>query len=132
MSADTATDTGMDQPDLPDLLRVVREYLEHIQGQVPDHERYHALCCAYLLAVAEREITQGRPLVAASTARLGGYLGLPPQSGSVTRALAEALRSGHLDADWDGAFAQVLAQVIDKVRISRPEHLHPMHREASS
>lgn len=132
MIPDTTPDTGMDQPALPDLLGVVREYLERIQGQVPDHERYHALCCAYLLAIAERELTQGRALAAASAARIGGYLGLPPQAGAVNRALAEALRSGRLDADWEGAFAQVLAQVIDKVRISKPEHLHAMHRENST
>lgn len=129
MTAHSETDTGMDQPYLPDLLRVVREYLEHIQGQVPDHERYHALCCAYLLAIAEREVTQGKALAGASNARVAAFLGISPQSESATRALADALRSGRLDADWDGAFALVLAQVIDKVRISKPEHLHAMHRE---
>jgi hypothetical protein len=121
----------MDQPALPDLLRVVREYLEHVQDQVPDRERYHALCCAYLLAVAEREVTQGRALADASAARIAGYLGMPP-GGGASRALADALRAGRLDEDWDGAFALVLAQVVDKVRISRPDYLDPMHREAST
>lgn len=123
---------SQDLPTLTDLLRVVREFIEEVKDTVPDKDRYHALCCIHLLSIAEREIAQGAHLDAEAAGALGAFLGERHDPAAASRALAQGLRAGHFDARWDEVAPLVLRTVIDKVRVVKPDHLHPMHREESA
>lgn len=120
-----------DQPGFGEILRIVREYLESIVDKVPDEDRYHAMCCAYLMTVAEREhAVDGADAVSLkqrADALLDACLPYPASVG----LLAQRIREGACDTRWDDTFALVLAQVVNKVRVSKPEHLHQLHRESA-
>lgn len=110
-----------DQPDVSEILRTVKEFVDDITEQLGGQERYHAMCASYLLAVAGRELALGPTLDANERSAAGAF---PDEAAE----LSARLRSGELDAQWDAAFALVLDHVIHKVRISKPEHLHPLHQ----
>ena len=120
---------SQDLPALTDLLRVVREFIEEVTDTVPEKDRYHALCCVHLLAIAEREIARGADLDAAAAEALNAFLGETLGPAQASRNLAEGLRQGRFDARWEVVAPLVLRTVIDKVKIVKPDHLHPMHRE---
>ena len=120
-----------DLPLLPDILRVVRDYLDSIKDAVPEKDRYHAICCSHLLSIAEREVTQGPSFDAEEVTALNRFLGKTLSLDKATREFAHGLRAGTLDAQWETVSALVLQSVIDKVMITKPDHLHPMHREES-
>lgn len=116
-------------PGLPDILREVRAFIEAVTPVVPEQDRYHAMCCSYLLAVAERELTVGAAAEAemqAARETLSKVSGIPFSS---EEELAICLREGKLDADWETALQSVLRQVIAHVRVSKPTHLDPIHQE---
>ncbi len=118
-----------DLPSLPDILRVVRDYLDSIKDAVPEQDRYHAICCSHLLSIAEREVTQGAGFDTEEAAALNGFLGKTLRLEEATLELTQGLRTGALDTQWEAVSALVLQSVIDKVMITKPDHLHPMHRE---
>jgi Domain of unknown function (DUF6285) len=118
-----------DQPGIAEILRVVREYLDKIVERVPIEDRYHAMCCQYLMTVAEREIAAESRDSDDFKARLDAFLGQTMPVSDAIRELANRIRTGQCDSTWDDTFSLVLDQVISKVRVSKPEHLDPMHRE---
>lgn len=122
---------SQDLPALPDILRVVREFLEKIKDSVPDQERYYAMCCSYLLAVAEREVINGATLDAEESNALSAFLGMPLNAAEACVELARGLRAGRFDTDWEQVSALVMRHVVDKVKISKPEHLDAMHQGES-
>ena len=113
-----------DQPGVEEILVTVREFIEDITEKLEGIDRYHAMCASYLLSVAQREVTQGAAVDASDAAALAG---LPQDAGE----LASRLRQGEFDAQWDTLLPRMLEHVINKVRISKPEHLHPMHQRPS-
>ncbi len=120
---------SQDLPQLTELVRTVREFVDDITDRVPDKDRYHAMCASYLLAVAERELGAGAALNAAEEERLAAFCGKPVILPEAYNELAQAIRVGRHDANWDETFALVFAHVSNKVRVSKPEHLDAMHRE---
>jgi hypothetical protein len=90
------------------------------------------MCCSYLLAVAERELT----LVEAAEAEMQtARAALAEVSGTSLPGeveLAASLRQGRLDAHWDAALESVLRQVVARVKVSKPTHLDPLHQERMS
>jgi len=90
------------------------------------------MCCSYLLAVAERELTRGEAAereMQQARAALAEVSGMPLASDG---ELAARLREGRLDAHWDAALESVLRQVVARVRVSKPTHLDPLHQERVS
>ena len=124
------TAMSQDLPDLPDILRTVREYLEGIAGAVPEHERYHALCCIHLLSIAEREAIAPASIEAAELKSISAFLGAPVAAERAFGTLSETIRSGRTDARWDAAFDLVMQQVVNKVSVTKPDHLAPVHRRS--
>lgn len=110
-----------DQPGIAEILLTVQEFIDEITDQLQGQDRYHALCASYLLAVAQREVALG-PIVDAEEA--AALSDLPDDAA----LFAQRLRSGELDDQWEALAPRVLQHVINKVRISRPDHLDPMHR----
>lgn len=121
---------SQDLPDLPDILRTVREYLEGIADAVPDRERYHALCCIHLLSIAEREVTAPAAIEAAELKSISAFLGESVEAEHALSTLAHRIRSGHTDARWEAAFDLVMQQVVNKVSVTKPEHLALVHRRS--
>jgi len=119
-------------PNLSDILSEVRAFIEAITPTVEEKDRYHAMCCSYLLAVAERELT----LVEAAEAEMQtARAALAEVSGTSLPGeveLAACLRQGRLDAHWDAALESVLRQVVARVKVSKPTHLDPLHQERMS
>ena len=98
------------RPDSADLLRTVAEFLTGLGPRLDSGDRYTALVCTHILTMVSRELS-----------------GVPPTV--VDEApLAEAIRAGARDATWDETFAEVLGQVIGRVRLVKPEHLAGKHR----
>jgi hypothetical protein len=117
-----------DQPDIPEILRSVREFITEISDGLDDQQRYHALCANYLLTIVEREVALGRGMDEAAEARLQAFLGATVPLPELSARLCAAIRSGECDTRWDETVALVMDQVIAKVRVTKPDHLDPMHR----
>lgn len=119
---------SQDLPSFPEIIRTVREFIEEITDELQDQDRYHALCAVHLLNIADRELGLGATLDAQEHRRLESFL---ERSGTLTElyaTLGAEIRAGHCDQRWDEAFDLVLAHVIGKVRVTKPEHLDTMHR----
>lgn len=116
-------------PGLPDILREVRAFIDAVTPVVPEQDRYHAMCCSYLLAVAERELTLGAAAEAemqAARETLSEVSGIPCANET---ELANCLREGKLDTHWEAALQSVLLQVVAHVKVSKPTHLDSVHQE---
>jgi len=119
---------SQDLPRLPDLLRTVREFVDEITPQLDGRDRYHAMCAAYLLDVVQRELALGPRLDAEEKSMLAHFIGMDTDLEHGYATLARAIRSGSLDERWDQLMTLLLHHVVDKVRVTKPDHLHPMHR----
>lgn len=122
---------SQDLPKLPELLRTVQEFVDEITPQLEGRDKYHAMCASYLLDIVGRELELGPRLDADEKSLLARFIDMEPEleleQGYAT--LARAIRSGSLDARWDELMSLLMQHVINKVRVTKPEHLHPMHRE---
>jgi hypothetical protein len=65
-------------------------------------------------------------------ARLSAFLNKDGSLADLTEELCADIRAGRYDSKWDETLDLVLAQTVDKVRIVRPGHLVPEHRDAQS
>lgn len=98
------------RPDAAELARAVARFLKALEPKLDDGDRYQALVCGHLLAMIARE-SEGAPLADEDEA-----------------ALAAAIRSGARDGDWEATFESVLARTIERLRVTKPDHLAPEHR----
>ena len=119
-------------PNLSDILSEVRAFIEAITPTVEEKDRYHAMCCSYLLAVAERELTLGEAAEAEMQTARAALAEVSGTSLPGEVELAACLRQGRLDAHWDAALESVLRQVVARVKVSKPTHLDPLHQERMS
>jgi hypothetical protein len=119
---------SQDRPAIDDLLASVEQLLGECAPKLEGELRYHAQVAAYLLQICRREIRLAPGFDAAEADALTGFLGRRAPLDELERGLAEAIRAGGCDGQWQAALDLVLAQTIDKVRIVRPGHLAPEHR----
>ncbi|MGD9984316.1 MAG: DUF6285 domain-containing protein [Porticoccaceae bacterium] len=119
-----------DGPDIPEILKTVAEFINGVAGRSSGSERYNALCAVFLLKVVERELAAGTLAAQRQIRELARLTGEEPSMTEPYAAFCASARAGKLDAQWDDVMAFALRQVIDKVRITNPGYLEPMHREA--
>ena len=119
-----------DAPSIDELLVTVREFVQEITPQLDGRDRYHAQCAVYLLDIVRRELGADATDETVEQAMLARYLGDGATGAAGLAALAAEIRSGRLDARFDELLADLTRQVVGKVRITRPDQLHPMHRES--
>ena len=119
-----------DGPDIPEILKTVAEFINGVAGRSSGSERYNALCAVFLLKVVERELGAGTLAAQRQIRELARLTGEEPSVTEPYAAFCASARAGKLDAQWDDVMAFALRQVIDKVRITNPDYLEPMHREA--
>lgn len=122
-----------DQPDLPEILRTVREFVADIGGRLDGLDRYHALCVQQLLDVGLREIREWSPAETAGDAVLRGLGDSPADApiGTVVTDLCRAIRAGRFDDDLDSLREALMIHVIEKVNVTNPAVLAPEHRRTS-
>jgi aminoglycoside phosphotransferase (APT) family kinase protein len=105
------------RPTAAELVEAVGEYLNDVMERSEGGARFEARVARNALAIAERELRLGPALADAHAARLAalGFTG--------DAALAAALRSGELDAEWE-AIARVLAgSARDQLLVANPSYL---------
>ena len=116
LAADGPT-TPFGRPTAAELVEAVGEYLNDVMERSEGGARFEARIARNALAIAERELRFGPALADAHAARLAG-LGFTDDA-----ALAAALRSGELDAEWE-AIARVLAgSARDQLLVANPSYL---------
>jgi hypothetical protein len=104
-------------PPLDDLLVTVRDFLMDIRQELDGARRYHAQVAAYLLEIALREL-QDR----------GGEAAVENDFGADMERFRLAIRSGAFDARDAALRSALLRDAIAAVAMTRPDHLHPDHR----
>ena len=119
-----------DWPDVPEMVRTAREFIEAVTPQLKGLERYHALCAAYLLEIVLRELGEWQPLETADDARLRDLAGAGPAvpRATLTARLAARIRAGEFDQRMDELLAALTAHVVAKAAISKPGYLDDEHR----
>lgn len=116
-----------DVPSAAELLEAVREFLESdVLPAVEGRIRFHVRVAANVVAMVGRELVLGPRQAADHAARLS-RLGVTDEA-----QLAEAIRSGSLDARLDEVRAVVRATVADKLAVANPGYLRPPDRNTSS
>lgn len=120
-----------DWPDLPDLLTTVREFLQAVGPRLDVQDRYHALCCVYLLEIAARELGEWQHVDGADEARLRALVNngdalLPAEA---VRELCTDIRAGRHDDRLEDLLEVMLEHVRHKVAVSRPDHLKQDERQ---
>lgn len=122
-----------DQPDLPEILRTVREFVADIGARLDGLDRYHALCVQQLLDVGLREIQEWSPAETAGDAVLRTLGDSPADApiGTVVTDLCRAIRAGRFDDDLDSLREALMIHVIEKVNVTNPAVLAPEHRRTS-
>lgn len=118
-----------DRPDILEILATVAEFARGVASNSEGGERYDALCAAFLLEVARRELIKGDAPALRQRGRLAALTGVPALAGNPYANFCKLVRAGRLDSEWTQVFDFALAQVIDKVAVTNPDYLAPMHRE---
>lgn len=113
-----------DSPDVPELLRTAHEFVVRITGGLEGQDRYHAMCTAFLLEIAMRELEEWQPMPTADDKRLRDLLGDPERPREKLAAdLCAAIRAGKFDDDMPALLDQLIRHVESKVRVAKPSYL---------
>jgi len=116
-----------DIPSAAELLDAVRGFLEsEVLPVTEGRVRFHVRVAANVLGTVAREIALG-PEQAAAHARRLESLGVHSDA-----ELADAIRSGALDARWEQVRAVVSATVRDKLAVVNPGYLGTAQGEDES
>jgi hypothetical protein len=112
------------RPDAAALLAVLRQYLEtDLPPLLPDYHKFQLRIAGRLLAMLEREVTEGVAMDAAELERLRQLLGRDGSLADLNTMLAQAIRDGAMDLD-DAALQNYLRQSLaDALRINNPKWL---------
>jgi aminoglycoside phosphotransferase (APT) family kinase protein len=105
------------RPTAAELVEAVGEYFDDVMEDSEGGARFEARVARNALAIAERELRLGPALAEAHVARLGA-LGFSDDA-----ALAAALRSGRLDAEWEPIAGVLAASARDQLLVANPSYL---------
>lgn len=113
-----------DPPDLPEILRTVREFVHDLVPRLEGLDRYHALCARHLLDIASRELTaEWRHETSADDRRLQAFLGSSAVGEALLGEFCARIAAGAYDGDLESLHEVLLAHVTGKVQVTRPGHL---------
>lgn len=120
-----------DTPELAEILRTVHEFIRGVMPRLSGMDRYQALCSQNLMEIALRELDEWRPLETADDERLRRLceVGSEVSRDTLAARLAARIAAGDFDGRMDELEQQLLAHTVAKVRVSRPQHLAPEHRQ---
>jgi hypothetical protein len=121
---------SQDRPSINDILLTVQKFLDDTGPTMSGEAKYHAQVSSYLLGICERELRLAGDYDRKEAAQLSAFLDSKKSLGEMTGELCRNIRAGKYDKDWDRVLNMVLEQTIDKVKVVKPRHLAPMHRDA--
>jgi hypothetical protein len=121
---------SQDRPSINDILLTVQKFLDDTGPQLEGEAKYHAQVSSYLLGICERELRLAGEFDRKEAAQLAEFLGATAPLGEMTAEFCRNIRAGKYDDKWDETLALILDQTIDKVKVVKPRHLAPMHRDA--
>jgi len=114
-----------DPPNVSELLLTVREYIEQLLPDLNRQDKYHGLCCTYLLDVVMREL-EGLPNIDdQNNNRLKALLNNKDElsEAEIMSGLCASMRRGDQDGNLDQLLVLLTNHVSEKVRVSNPDHL---------
>jgi hypothetical protein len=107
-----------DRPTAAELVEAVRQFLEsEVLGVTEGRVQFHTRVAVNVLAMVERELTEGPTMASAHRRRLDA-LGFADDE-----ALALAIRDGQVDDRRDEVFVALYETVVEKVRVANPNYL---------
>ena len=121
---------SQDRPDAHEVLRTVREFVDSMRPKLAGEDQFHAIVASFLLSVIEREMRLAPAFDAREHRELADVTGSDAPLAELQRTLCKGIRAGGYDDRFDELLAMVLEQTANKVRVVRPDHLDPGHREA--
>jgi uncharacterized protein DUF6285 len=121
---------SQDRPSINDILLTVQKFLDDTGPKLQGEAKYHAQVSSYLLGICERELRLAGDFDRKEATQLTEFLGSGASLDAMTGELCANIRAGKYDKDWDQVLNMVLEQTIDKVKVVKPGHLAPMHRDA--
>jgi hypothetical protein len=114
-------------PSAPDLLAVVREFLENDilpAAGLDDDKRFNVRVAVNLLATVEREVRQGPQADAAEAARLALLVGEGSTITEKNQLLARAIRESATAANDPQLLDHLRRTLADTLRINNPKWLN--------
>lgn len=120
---------SQDRPSINDILLTVKKFLDDTGPKLEGEAKYHAQVSSYLLSICERELRLAGDFDRKEAAQLSAFLGAEAPLAAMTAEFCANIRAGKYDGNWDETLQLVLQQTIDKVKVVKPGHLAPMHRD---
>ena len=119
---------SQDNPSIEEILTTVKEFAQGVAQRSTGAERYDALCAAFLMGVVQRELNLGAQQDDGQLNQLQDLLATDGTLTELYRQFANNVRKGNYDTDWQSAFDFAFKQVVDKVKVTNPDHLEEEHR----
>ncbi|HYM33279.1 MAG TPA: DUF6285 domain-containing protein [Candidatus Cybelea sp.] len=114
----------MSLPPAPDMLAVIREFLETaILPGLKDDKWFNVKIATNMLATVERELRLGAAADAAEAERLTALTGTAGSLEELNRLLALRIRDGSADIDDPALLDHLRRSVADALRINNPQWL---------
>jgi Domain of unknown function (DUF6285) len=115
---------AQDRPTAAELVRAVREFLEHdVMAATTGRVQFHTRVAVNALGMIERELTDGPGLASAEHRRATALLGHDGDVGLLEREIAAGIRDGSLDDRLDAVGEHVRATVREKLLVANPGYL---------
>jgi hypothetical protein len=111
-------------PSAPDLLAVVREFLENDilpAAGLDDDKRFNVRVAVNLLATVERELRLGPESDAAEAERLATLVNGGDSIAEKNRLLAQAIREGALATNHPQLLDHIRRTLVETLRINNPK-----------
>ena len=114
----------MSHPSAPEMLAVIREYLEAtILPELKDDKWFNVKVAANMLATVERELRLGPAADAAEIARLEQITGTRGSLDALNRELAARIREGKIKSDDAAVLDHLRQSIADALKINNPAWL---------
>ncbi|MFZ4602505.1 MAG: DUF6285 domain-containing protein [Caulobacterales bacterium] len=111
------------EPTAPELVEAVALFLEKVAAPKLDgHAAFHARVALNVLAILQRELTDGPAAAEAERARLKALIGHEGDLAFLRSALAAEIRVGAIDETTPGLLEHLEATAADRVRIEQPSY----------
>ncbi|MGH3948902.1 MAG: DUF6285 domain-containing protein [Pseudonocardiaceae bacterium] len=112
------------RPDAPDLIAAVAEWIEdHAVPALSGGTAFHGRVAVNALRIVERELRAGPDHHAADRAALAAFVDEPAGDADLLRRLAERIRSGELDGEFDSVLGALRPLSERKLLIANPRYL---------
>ena len=110
-------------PSKEELVKAVRGWLE---GEPTAADGFHRKVAANALGIVERELLQWPEAQAQAVARMSDILGHSGDFDALNDALAEAIRTGAIDASQPKVFAHLKQTALDMLAVDQPRYRHEL------